>query len=163
MSVYTVHAPPPRRGELDSDPTRFAFVRDGFSVWAFLFAPLWMLRHRLWLAFFGYLVVVAAVQVALMAFGTADGAKIAVGILLALLVGFEAASLRRWTLGRRRWQSLGVVVADDLEAAERRFFDAWMAEGRRPSVPAAAASTARPANGAPPDVVGLFPQPGAWR
>ena len=54
MSVFTVHAPPPRRGEPDGDPTRFAFVRDGFSVWAFLFAPLWMLRHRLWLAFFGY-------------------------------------------------------------------------------------------------------------
>ncbi len=163
MSVFTVHAPPPRRGEPDSDPTRFAFVRDGFSVWAFLFAPLWMLRHRLWLAFFAYLVVVAVVQVALMALGTPDGVKIAVGVLLALLVGFEAASLRRWTLSRRRWQSLGVVVADDLEAGERRFFDAWMAEGRRPGVPAAAAPTGRTANGAPPDVVGLFPQPGAWR
>ncbi len=163
MSVFTVHAPPPRRGEPDGDPTRFAFVRDGFSVWAFLFAPLWMLRHRLWLAFFGYLVVVAAVQVALMAFGMPDGVKIAVGVLLALLVGFEAASLRRWTLSRRRWQSLGVVVADDLEAAERRFFDAWVVEGRRPGVPAAAGPPGRPANGAPPDVVGLFPQPGAWR
>jgi Protein of unknown function (DUF2628) len=163
MSVYTVHAPPLRRGEPDSDPTRFAFVRDGFSVLAFLFAPLWMLWHRLWLAFVGYLVVVVVVQVALMALGAPDGVKIAVGVLLALLVGFEAVSLRRWTLSRRRWQSLGVVVADDLEAAERRFFDAWIAEGRRPALPAAATPAGRPGRGAPPDVVGLFPQPGAWR
>ena len=25
---------------------RFVFVRDGFHFWAFLLAPLWMLRHR---------------------------------------------------------------------------------------------------------------------
>ena len=30
---------------------RFRFVRDGFHVWAFLLAPFWMLRHRLWLEF----------------------------------------------------------------------------------------------------------------
>ena len=34
--------------------------------------------------------------------------------------------MRRWTLARRGWKNLGVVVGDDLEAAERRFFDAWV-------------------------------------
>jgi hypothetical protein len=160
MSVYTVHAPPPRRGEHESDPTRFAFVRDGFSFWAFLLAPLWMLRHRLWLVFFGYLAVAAATQVALIALGVPDGVKIAVGLLLALLVGFEAASLRRWTLTRRGWTNFGVTVADGLEGAERRFFDAWV--GRRPEIRrAGAAYSGRAASAAPPDVIGLFPQPGA--
>jgi Protein of unknown function (DUF2628) len=163
MSVYTVHAPPPRRGEPDSDPARFVFVRDGFSFWAFLFAPLWMLSHRLWLALLGYLVVMAGAQVVLMVLGAAQGIRVAVAFLLALLVGFEAPSLRRWTFGRRRWQSLGVVVADDLEAAERRFFDAWVADGRRPSPALISPPSGRAAGAAPPDVVGLFPQPGAWR
>ncbi len=53
-----------------------------------------------------------------------------VAVLVALLVGFEAASLRRWTLTRRGWTDHGVVVADDVEAAERRFFDAWVTDGR---------------------------------
>jgi hypothetical protein len=162
VSVYTVHAPR-RRGEIDSDPLRFAFVRDGFSMWGFVLAPLWLLWHRLWLAFFGYLVVMAAAQVALIWLGAPAGVRVAVGLLVALLIGFEGSSLRRFALGRRGWPTLGVVVADDLEAAERRFFDAWVAEGRHPDRPVAAPQAARAAPAAPPDVVGLFPQPGAWR
>ena len=50
MAVYTVHEPPLKRYETDADPERFVFVRDGFSFWAFLLGPLWMLRHRMWLA-----------------------------------------------------------------------------------------------------------------
>ena len=50
MPVYTVHEPPPRDSDDAADAAdRFVFVRDGFSFWAFLFAPLWMLWHRLWL------------------------------------------------------------------------------------------------------------------
>ena len=46
MSVYTVHEPPLRAASRIAEPERFVFVRDGFSFWAFLFAPLWMLWHR---------------------------------------------------------------------------------------------------------------------
>ena len=52
-------------------------------------------------------------------------------LLLALLVGFEAASLWRWTLTRRGWKTLGFVVGDDEENAERRFFAAWTARAER--------------------------------
>src|SRR5438309_1331881 len=55
-----------------------------------------------------------------------SGARVAVMLLIAVLMGLEAASLRRWTLSRRRWRQLDVVVADDEDAAERRFFDRWM-------------------------------------
>ena len=41
----------------------------------------------------------------------------------------EAATLRRFTLGRRRWRNVGIVVGDDMETAERRFFDAWVDRG----------------------------------
>src|SRR5215203_3682554 len=109
MSIYTVHEPPLKAGESAPDPDRFVFVRDGFSFWAFLLAPLWMLRHRLWLVFLGYLAVAAATHVMLIALGVPDGVKIAVGLLLGLLVGFEAPSLRRWTLTRRRWINFGVI------------------------------------------------------
>jgi len=85
--------------------------------------------------------------------------SLAVGALLALLVGFEAATLRRFALARRGWQSLGLVVGDDLDAAERRFYDAWIRNETpaAPSVP----SNWRPQ--ASPEVIGLFPQPEAPR
>ena len=126
MSIYTVHEPPLKADQSTPDPDRFVFVRDGFSFWAFLLAPLWMLRHRLWLVFVGYVIVAVALQVGLRLIGASSGVIITVSLLLALLVGFEAATLRRFTLARRRWKNVGIVVGDDLESAERRFFDAWV-------------------------------------
>jgi uncharacterized protein DUF2628 len=159
MAVYTVHEPPPKPFEQASDPERFEFVRDGFSFGAFLFGPLWMLRHRMWLALLGYVGVSAALELIFSLLGTGVSARLAAGFLLALLVGVESATLRRFTLGRRSWINLGVIVADDLEAAERRFFDVWVKSG------GAAPRTTEPSRqaAAAPDVIGLFPQPGTRR
>ena len=176
MSIYTVHEPPLKADESTPDPDRFVFVRDGFSFWAFLLAPLWMLRHRLWLVFVGYVIVAVALQVGLRLIGASSGVIIAVSLLLALLVGFEAATLRRFTLARRRWKNVGIVVGDDLESAERRFFDAWLDKAWSDSSAANASAvgggsrasfatgmaTARQPQGSS-EVLGLFPQPGAPR
>jgi hypothetical protein len=79
-----------------------------------------------------------------------------------LLVGIEASSLRRWKLTRRGFENLGVVVGDNLEDAERRFFDGWAAQAER-APPAPAQAPASPFSRPLPstDVVGLFPQPEA--
>jgi hypothetical protein len=167
MPAFTVHEPPLRKNEMTTDPTRLVFVRDGFYFWAFLLAPLWMLRHRLWLVLLLYVIATVAAQAVFLMLGIAASAMIVVGLLLSLLVGLEAASLRRWTLGRRHWNTIGLVVAPDLESAERRFFDSWEADA-----PAAAPShagdsvvsnaiPAQPVHRPPstPTVIGLFPEP----
>ena len=162
MAVYTVHEPPPKPLELNSDPDRFVFVRDGFSFWAFLLGPLWMLRHRMWLVLLGYVIVIAAIEGGQYLLGVPQPVKFAVSTLLALLIGFEAATLRRFTLGRRKWADLGVIVGDDLESAERRFFDAWVKRESGSPSPLALPVPRQPPLAAP-DVIGLFPQPGASR
>jgi hypothetical protein len=158
MAIYTVHEPPRRAADLLAHTERFRFVRDGFSWSAFLFGPLWMIRHRLWLVLVIYLIASAALVAALRASGASPLGIVLGEGLVALLVGMEASTLRRWTLGRRRWANRGVVVGDDLEAAERRFFDAWVndPEARR----FAAVPVTRPALAATHDVMGLFPEPG---
>jgi Protein of unknown function (DUF2628) len=165
MAVYTVHQPPLKKYEAAPDPVRFAFVRDGFSFWAFLFGPLWMLRYRMWLVLLGYIIVVIAMQVGLRFVGAPRGVAVFAAFLLALLVGMEAGTLRRFTLGRRRWRNLGTIVGSDRDTVEQRFFDAWV-RGETPSAaspaPAHAAPGTRTASPAP-DVIGLFPQPGAHR
>jgi hypothetical protein len=160
MSIYTVHAPPPKADESAPDPARFVFVRDGFYFWAFLLAPLWMLRHRLWLVLLGYIVVVIALYVGLASIGAPTTVRWSVAFLFGLLIGFEAGTLRRFTLARRGWQSLGIVVGDDLEAAERRFYDSWV-RSEAPAAPPSSAPIWRPQRS--PEVIGLFPQPGASR
>jgi len=163
MVVYTVHEPPPKRYESAADPARFAFVRDGFWFWALLFGPLWMLRHRMWLALLGYAVVVTALALVMRLNASATVGTI-VWALLGLLIGIEAGTLRRFTLGRRGFRNIGIVVGDDLELAERRFFDAWVG-GSSAGESGARGRTAAPSGArmpsSSPDVLGLFPEPGA--
>ena len=168
MSIYTVHQPPLDSGAAAAEPYRFVFVRDGFSWWAFLLTPFWMLRHRLWLALVVYVLISAAVDVGLRALGASVFTMVLAGLLISLLAGLEAGTLRRFKLTCRRWRNIGVVTGDDLEDAERRFFDAWIRQtsARRPpsppsAPPSGAAAPAPPA--APSGVIGLFPEPGAHR
>jgi hypothetical protein len=173
MAVYTVHEPSSSTGA--AAPERFVFVRDGFSFAALIFGPLWMLRHRMWLVLLIYAVVVAVLSVVLHLHASAGMATIA-WALFALLLGFEAGTLRRFSLGRRGFRNVGIVVGDDLELAERRFFDAWIRKsaardsrsGGEPAASAGApaltpmprAAHASSAGHDGPDILGLFPEPG---
>ena len=164
MAIYTVHEPPRPADGASPAPERYVFVRDGFSFAATLFGPLWMLRHRMWLALLGYGTVVVLLGFGLRMIQASTAVGLTVGALLALLVGFEAGTLRRFTLARRRFRNVGLVVADDIELAERRFFDSWVksqAEGEPSSLHAFTPMLHMPP--ASPDVLGLFPQPGAPR
>ena len=164
MPTFTVHAPPPRKNRSAADPERFRFVRDGFYFWAFLLAPLWLLLHRLWLALLLYIIGNGAVTVGLTLLGASGTVKFLAGLIVALLVGFEAATIWRWTLARRRWSTLGFVIAEDRETAERRFFTEWVKRaGAPPPLPQAAPSATPMRAPANPDVIGLFPEPGGSR
>ena len=165
MPVYTVHEPPRSDDDRDDDAiahgARFVFVRDGFHFWAFLLAPLWMLRHRMWLELIAWLLLLAGITFALEGLGVAESVGFAVALLLSLLVGIEASSLRRWKLSRRGFASVGVVVGDDLEDAERRFFDGWTAQNEPPARTAPPPPPSQFLGSSSSEIVGLFPQPEA--
>jgi hypothetical protein len=167
MSVYTVHEPPLRGADTLAEAERFIFVRDGFYWWAFLLTPFWMLRHRLWLVLVIYLVLVAGLDTALHSVGASALVIAVVGGLISLLVGFEASSLRRFTLRRRGWKNVAIVSGDDVEDAERRFFDIWVrkvsARGGAPSNPSSPAVPPASARPGTTGVIGLFPEAGAQR
>ena len=162
MPTFTVHEPPPRKNESVSSPERFVFVRDGFYFWAFLLAPLWLLVHRLWLTLIGFVVLTGAFNVALYFVGAPASVKFIASFLIALLIGFEAATLWRWALTRRGWKAVGFIVGEDAEMAERRFYAAWAnradTDAELPE-PKYAKPVLRGAP-SPSDVIGLFPEPG---
>ena len=168
MPTYTVHAPQPGRADdAARAPEQFVFVRDGFHFWAFVLAPLWLLLHRLWLALLIYAVGYGALSFGFAFARVSSSAQAVVALLIALLMGFEASSIWRWTLNRRGWATLGFVVAEDAETAERRFFAEWQkrsADG--PLVPVTEPKYSTPVRRGPPspsDVIGLFPEPGGQR
>jgi Protein of unknown function (DUF2628) len=176
MPVYTVHAPQSYGDDLRATD-KFTFVRDGFHLWAMIFGPLWLIWNRLWIATLGWIVVTAVLDVALVRLGAGRIATWSADVLLAILLGFEAASLQRWTLSRRNWRQLDVVVADDKDAAERRFFDRWTAGRRGPGYDPLSVERGGPpptrdvpgqAFSKPPplpegSIIGLFPEPGGQR
>ena len=138
MRLYTIHHDPAST-DLESE---FVVVKEGFCWPAVVFTALWALWHRMWLVFVALLVTGVALELALELSGADDVASLAIGLGYALLVGYGANDLRRWTLARRGNSLLGVVAADDGEAALHRYVD------RNPG-------PARPRPVAPGDVLGL--------
>src|SRR6202040_943693 len=81
MPVYTVHAPV-TNGADSAATDRFAFVRDGFHFWAAVLGPVWLGWHRLWLALTGWIVLMAAIDVAMVRLGVDSGAIFLADLLL---------------------------------------------------------------------------------
>jgi len=163
MAVFSVFEPPYSDLDLPDRVAKFQFVRDGFSWGAFLFGPLWMLRYRMWLALILYVVLVGALLIAASRLRVSEPAQLGMLFLIAILIGLEAGTLRRWKLAGGKWVDHGIVVADDLEAAERRFFDRWFAGGMAPPPRPAAPSPHHAAAYASPGIIGSFPEPGDGR
>lgn len=168
MPTYTVHAPSSRMSDSSRELEQFVFVRDGFHFWAFVLAPIWLLLHRLWLALLIYIVSYGVLGFGLAAARVPLGVQLTVTLLVALLMGLEASSIWRWTLRRRGWTTLGFVVGEDTEIAERRFFAEWKkraADGpsRPPTAEPKYSAPVRRGPPSPSDVIGLFPEPGGPR
>lgn len=163
MPIYTVHGPLSPSAQSPAD--RIAFVRDGFSWAALVFGPFWLIWHRLWWALLGYAALMIAAGFIMAKLGLSADMRLIVNLLIAFLMGLEATSLRRWTLSRAKWRQLDLVVADDRDAAERRFFDRWKGAPVQPpdqdrGAPPPPRAPALYAPAPREDIIGLFPQPG---
>ncbi|MFD2239152.1 DUF2628 domain-containing protein [Aureimonas populi] len=100
---------------------RALLVRDHFSWVAFLVPAIWLLAHRLILS--GLLVLAA--QVAVLAAAArlgAEGAGLAVLVLLSLAVALEGPRLRVWRARRHGAREVAIVHAASHEEAELIYF-----------------------------------------
>jgi hypothetical protein len=172
MPAFAVLEPPGYRDDTAEHADRFVFLHERFSLAAFLLGPLWMAWQRLWLELSVYVLGTVAIVYGLYALGAGLPTVIFVLGLIQLLLGLEATTLVHGMRLRYGWRDRGVVIADDLDMAERRFFDSRAV--RRSAAPAASGLTA-PGTTNPgslsgasggssmPSVIGLFPEPGGGR
>lgn len=109
MTVWTVHT---------ADDGRSRLVRDGFSWGATLLGPFWLAAFGAWMP--AALLAVIWVAVAALA-GTGLGP--ACGAALAVLTGYLADDMRRWSLDWRGYRLVHVVAAADEDAALARLLD----------------------------------------
>jgi hypothetical protein len=152
MTVYTVHL----QGE---DAETASFVPEGFAWRAFVLPPLWLLWHRLWLAFVlwcGACAILIAAPLQLPSL-----LKELLFLLIALLCGLEGQQWRRQKLLRQGKRIADIVSGDTRDDAEIHFFHRW-AE-RTPSMLNQPLYSARAvpmaASQAAETPFGLFPEP----
>jgi hypothetical protein len=150
MAAYTAYLPPDGRAE-DA-----RFIRDRFSLFAFLFPPFFLVWHRLWLALAAWLL--AVVTLAVVGNAVSEGLAAALGFLPGLYLGVVGRDLVRARLERQGWREAGVVSAASLADVELRFFHAMSAAPVRkaPPPPARPLAPALPAPAA--GSLGIFPQ-----
>lgn len=120
MAIFTVLMPPAAAGE-DPAAEEIVFLRDGFSIPAFIFGPLWLVWNRAWLAaaLWTAALVILGVGTAL---GVSNNAMPIVSLAMAAALGFEGPRLLAWSLEQRGYFEQSVVQGDDLGEAEEVFF-----------------------------------------
>lgn len=109
MTIYSVFERPN-----EIAPT---VVPEKFSWFAALLPPVYALYHGLWFGLLLYIVKVAAIIVASLWLGGEAGFWLYV--LMAILIGFEAAGFRRAKLKAKGWSYRSDVVAGAADLAQR--------------------------------------------
>ena len=126
VEVYTIHEPPDAPADRIDRAEQLVFLKDGFSWGAFLFGPFWLAARGEWAGLAAYIAAVIVLS-ALFGLISENPSWITLAILaLNLFLGFEAASLRRWSLERAGWTELGAVSSRNAAECERRFFETWL-------------------------------------
>jgi len=119
VRIFTVHLAP-GGADADSQPV---LIREGFSLWAFVFGVFWALYHRCWIAAAGILAAELALSAALLwaEAGSDIGALSQIG--LSVLIGFHANDWRRAALQRAGWRTEAIVAGANADAALVRWLD----------------------------------------
>jgi hypothetical protein len=110
MRIYTAHPAPGRAPRL---------IREGFSLGAFLFGPLWLFAHRAWVA--GIIALAVLIGIGVVASAMAgSGVPLILVLGYAALLGWNGRDLCRWSLARQGYDESHVLAGQDSDAAYAR-------------------------------------------
>jgi hypothetical protein len=90
-------------------------VREGFSLGALFFGPIWLAAHRCWVP-----AGVALLLALLILILTRSPASLVLMAGLALLTGFSGRDLVRWSIARRGYLESCIVTGRDEDEAQGR-------------------------------------------
>ena len=119
MRLYTVHFRP-----YGHNPEQnLVLIKEGFSWLGFFFSGFWALAHGLWIAAGGLFVGSGVLIGILVLIEPTPITELAISLGYAVLIGFIANDLHRWTLERQDYDLVGVVSGAGIDEAEQRFLD----------------------------------------
>ena len=135
MTIFTVHLP-----RAAQEPAQVAeglrVVPEAFSLAAFCFGPLWLIRHGAWLAAAAWLVVTLALLTGLLQFGLSGEGIGLILLVVELFLGVEGHQIVRRRLSRGAFRMADVIAANSRDEAEEAFLRRWAsADPVPPSMP----------------------------
>jgi hypothetical protein len=119
------------------DPDLVA-VPSGFSWGALLFQALWALYRKAWFTALVLLIIGMLVPLAGEVAGLAPGAMVVLQIALAIIMGLGANEIRMGELHLRRYRTIAMLDARNLDEAEIGGFERWLNQSE--AVPEASAT-----------------------
>lgn len=158
MGIWTVLTREEPGDTPEAAAGRVEFVREKFSFATLVFAPLVLLRFRLWLPLAAYVAVAAVLQLAEAFAGLSSGVTDVVMIGFNVLLAFELPALRLRKLARKGYSEAGIVTGRDRDEAEIRFFSGWSGPRAPAALPPIRNSGLAAAGfgGGQPGVIGAF-------
>jgi len=117
--IYTVY----EKADAPEPSDRIVLVREGFSLWAFIFTVFWLAYHRCWRAALLVALVLIALERGNELLGLSEVTTIVLRVGFSLWLGCAANDIRRDTLARRGFTEIDIVAAESELLAERRYFD----------------------------------------
>lgn len=126
VDVFTVHEPPDAPADRIDRAEKLVFLKDGFTWSAFLFGPFWLIAKGEWIGLAFYVAAMAVLSALVNAGGDNAAWTMLASLALNIFLGFEASSLRRWSLDRKGFVEIGTVSGRNGAECERRFFETWL-------------------------------------
>jgi hypothetical protein len=164
---YTIHEPAAAPADPLARADATQFVKEGIAWWALIFPLLWLLYHRMWIVLAGFVALLILIEAGSSLAGLEDAAAGWITIVVTLIFALEANDLRRWTLARAGFVTVGAVSGRDRTECELRYFSQWPdapvspasrgGMGKPTSAPAAKKGSGA---GGEEEVIGLFPEAG---
>lgn len=114
MRLYSIY-----EKTLDGGEEELEVVADTFSWFAAILTPIWCIVHLMWLELLAYVGV--AFILGFVTFFVGEEASWWIGILVALLIGFEAESIRGRFLERKGFVLKAMVPAASPDDAAYRY------------------------------------------
>ncbi len=117
-----MHSPPEDDRSFQERANDYVFIKEGFSLWAALFGPFWLVMQNMWVevaAYFGGLILLSIILEAL---GFTPEAISFAFLFANAVFGLFARDLRRYHYDRRGYHLTDVVIGKTLEECETRFF-----------------------------------------
>jgi hypothetical protein len=125
MRSYTVHCWRYAIGNPDAEAAATIFVRDGFSWIAFIVPLAWTLYNSMWAVLLALALALVGLNLAIVAAGLPEFVNAIMTFVVHFLFGADARDLHRWTLSRRGYDVVSVLVAENQDEVEIRYFQDW--------------------------------------